>query len=86
MIIIYFLYHALTGERGILATLDINEKITEKKLELEVLQTERALIERKIQQLVSGSIEYDFIDELARQKLGFAADNEKVIVIFPNSQ
>lgn len=84
VVVAYFLYHAVTGQRGILSTLDINEKIFEKSQKLQELQHERNLLEYKIKVLKSKITDYDLIDEIVRSKIGIADPSEKVLIQKPN--
>ena len=80
VIVAYFLYHIVTGQRGILSTLDINEKILEKKQRLEQLHDEKGVLEYKIKVLKSKITDYDLIDEIVRSKIGIADPLEKVLI------
>ena len=80
VVIAYFLYHAMTGQRGFLSTFDIHEKIFENNQKLEELQNERNLIEYKIKVLKSKITDYDLIDEIVRSKLRMADPKEIILI------
>ena len=86
IIVSYFIYHGVTGQRGIISTIDIDEKILEGTKKLNTLQKERSLIEYKIRILRSGSTDHDLIDEVIRRGLGMADPNEVVIIIKKNNK
>ena len=81
LIISYFIYHGFTGKRGIVSTLNIDNHIIEKQQILDHLINERELVQTKLKYLKIGSIDYDFLDEVARKQLGLADKNEKIIII-----
>jgi cell division protein FtsB len=81
IIMSYFIYHIIAGERGMLSMIDIEKQVTEKQKILDELIAERKVLEYKVQHLKPGNYDYDLVDELARQKLGMADPKEKVIVI-----
>jgi cell division protein FtsB len=80
IVIAYFLYHSMTGQRGFLSTFDIHEKIFENNQKLEELQKERNLIEYKIKVLKSKITDYDLIDEIVRSKLRMADPKEIILI------
>lgn len=80
------MYHSVIGDRGILATLDIDEKINSNRVKLTELQKKRMLIEYKLNQLKSGAVNHDLIDEIMRRELGLCDAEETVIVIKQHTQ
>lgn len=81
LIISYCIYHIMTGQRGVLSTLDIEDKIQESNKKLMMLVRERSSIENKIRGLNANSINYDLVDELIRREMGMSDQEEMVIVI-----
>lgn len=71
----------MTGQRGVLSTLDIEDKIQESNKKLMMLVRERSSIENKIRGLNANSINYDLVDELIRREMGMSDQEEMVIVI-----
>ncbi len=77
----YFIYHSITGQRGIISTINIDERILDNTKKLNILQKERSSIEYKIGVLRSGSTDHDYIDEVVRSVLTMADPNETVVLI-----
>ena len=71
VILAYFSYHALTGERGILKYWDIQEKIEEKDFTLLQLREKREVLQQKIKRLHPKSIDMDFLEEKAIEILNY---------------
>ncbi len=84
IVVSYFIYHSITGQRGIISTINIDEKILDNTKKLNMLQKERYSIEYKIGILRSGSTDHDYIDEVLRQGLTMADPNEIVVLIKKN--
>ncbi len=78
-IIAYLTFHAFSGHRGLISTIDIDRVIQEKQKYLAKLQNETSMIELKLISLKINHLDLDYLDELARAQLGLALDNETVI-------
>lgn len=76
----YFSYHALTGERSIVAFFRITDDIKAAKAELAQAKAERQKLERRVSLLRSESLDPDMLDERARWSLGFVGDRDIVIL------
>jgi len=79
-ILVYFVFHAIYGNRGILAFFNLSRKITEAEQELENVRVERLDMEHKVQSLKAESLDPDMLDEHARKNLGIAGKKEKAFV------
>jgi cell division protein FtsB len=79
VLIFYFAYQALTGDRGLLTGPIREETLAQRTAELKRLQIERADIERKVRLLGERGLSRDLLDERARAVLGFADPREYVI-------
>ena len=80
-IIFYCFYNIFSGHRGLLITLDIEESIKTKQDQLRQLEKTREILEIKLQGLKPESIDINYLEELAKEKLGFAHPNEVVLII-----
>jgi cell division protein FtsB len=76
----YFGYHALTGDRSLLAYFRITDEIKAAKAELAQVQAERKKLEHRVSLLRPESLDPDMLDERARWSLGFVGDREIVIL------
>jgi cell division protein FtsB len=81
ILIIYFCYHSLSGQRGFLAYLKLNKDIKHSSYELNQLQIERAEIENKVRLLYPNTLDMDILDEIARREMGLVGKEEKVIIL-----
>lgn len=78
-IIMYFAVHTFAGEQGLSAWSDRQVQAEQLTTELAALEREIAALERDIERLTPGSIDPDFIEALAREKLAFVRPDEIVI-------
>ena len=76
----YFVFHAIAGNRGIVAYFKLNQKLSKTSVELDNLRSERIDLEHKVR-LLKPPIDLDMLDEQARRVLGIAKTNEKVFVV-----
>jgi cell division protein FtsB len=81
MLIAYFVFHSLSGERGILAYFRLKKIAQEQNVVLESLVEERIKLESMVKYLHPNSLNTDFLDELARRDLGLVGEDEKIIYL-----
>ena len=81
ILIIYFVYHFLSGERGLMAFIRLKSVIEEQNKSLEALKTERIHLENIVNGLNPKTLDLDMLDEIARRELGLIAPDEKMIVL-----
>ncbi len=75
----YFAYHAVQGDRGIIAWLVLNQQIREARETQDQLAAERATLEQRVGLLQPDSLDPDLLEERARVMLNFAHADELVI-------
>lgn len=74
--------YQLFSESGILTLHKLNETINQQKQENNLLDQRKQYLESRVQKLKSGdSFDYDYLDEIIRNKLGVIKDNEQVIYV-----
>ena len=78
-LLFYFSFHALTGERGILAHGERERTLVQRTAELERLSAERKDLEIRAQLLRDDHLSADLLEERARALLGFADPRDYVI-------
>ena len=76
----YFGYHAMQGRHGLDARSRLMERSQIAEREIRALETVRVRLEREIRLLDEDRPDADFVDELARQMLGFAKPGDNLIV------
>jgi cell division protein FtsB len=75
----YFVYHAVQGDRGIIAWLKISQQIKTAQSELAKSDAERSNLEQRVALLSNSSLDLDMLEERARVMLNFAHPNDLVI-------
>lgn len=78
VLLAYFSYHAVIGDRGLLALIQLSQKIEQTRQELDVVHAERTKLERNVRLMRDDSLDLDLLDEQARRYLGYAGKDEKV--------
>ena len=75
----YFVYHSIEGDRGLLAYVRLNERLTEAKAQLEEIQAERKALEHRVDLLRTDGLDPDMLDERARAVLGYSRPDDVII-------
>lgn len=75
----YFAYHAIHGDRGLLAWKALDRDVTQARADLEVIQAERMVLEKRVSLLRLESLDLDMLDEWSRRVLNYSARDEAVI-------
>ena len=79
VLIAYFGFHALTGDRGLLTSEQRNKTLIQRKAELQQVRAERMDLEARARLLRDSSLSADLLEERARSLLGFADPSDYVI-------
>ena len=80
MIMVYFGFHAVNGERGLLKYIYLKQEIAEARLTAAKYNQEKTLLEEKVHHLSNKSLDLDLLEERARIVLNMAADDEFIIL------
>jgi cell division protein FtsB len=81
----YFIYHAVQGDRGILAWLRVNQQLEAAQIELTKSATDRAALEQRVALLNNSSLDLDMLEERARIMLNFS-DPDDVVIFLPSNK
>ncbi len=81
LLIVYFAYHAFTGEQGLLTSEQRDQTLAVKRAELERLTAERRDLEVRAKLLRDNSLSADLLEERARSLLGYSDPRDYVIRI-----
>lgn len=78
---LYFGYHAVSGNRGLLASQQLSGelKLAEKKLVM--IEKERQHLEGRVKRLRTESLDPDLVDELARETLSMTEPDDMIIIL-----
>ncbi len=79
LLIFYFGYHALTGDRGLLHGALREETLASRSLELKTLRAEREDLQSRVRLLSDDNLSRDLLEERARTVLGFTDPKDYVI-------
>lgn len=77
----YFVYHAIHGDRGIIAWLQINQQLKVAQTELDQTAAERQAMEQRVALLSNFSLDRDMLEERARVMLNFAHPDDRIIFL-----
>jgi cell division protein FtsB len=83
LLIVYFVFHAFTGQQGLLTSGQRNETLITKSRQLAALKAERQDLEARAQLLRDTSLSRDLLEERARSLLGFADPRDYVVRMKP---
>jgi cell division protein FtsB len=85
MFIMFYLgFHAISGERGLIALFTESHRLEGLKAELADMTQQRQALEGKVQRLSDKSLDLDLLDEQVRRVLGMAQKNEVVYFLSDN--
>ena len=77
----YLGYNMVVGDRGILAWFRLSNEITKAQLTLDLVQTDKLNIERKVIALHPENIDPDMLEERVRTVLGLGRPSETIILL-----
>lgn len=80
-LILYFAFFAFLGERGWFALQDLRLQEAVLEQQLETLQSRRQALEAQVQLLRPESLDPDMLDERIRFMLGYAAPDERILIL-----
>lgn len=83
--IAYFGYHAVKGERGLLAYVRLSSEIESLQAELAEVDAKRLRLERRAQLLRAQGLDLDMLEEQAQSQLGLAHPDDVIILTAPLS-
>lgn len=77
--IVYFGFHFVQGERGLIAWLRYNQQIESASAQLAAVRAEREALEHRVSLLRPDRIDPDLLDERVREVLGLVRKDEAVV-------
>ncbi len=80
LLVLYFAYHAFAGEKGLGQWTDAQIELQDRQAELERLQADIERLKVDIRRLTPGSVDPDFVEAFARDKLAFVYPGEIVLL------
>lgn len=76
----YFGYHAIQGDRGLMAWLTLKQQLRQADAQLASVQTEQLTLANRVQRMSPATLDSDLLDEQTRLMLNYARDDEVVIM------
>lgn len=77
--VVYFAYHTVEGDRGVLAWIRLKNELLEAELQLAKVTEERQSLEHRVLLLRPDHLDPDMLEERARIMLNMGRDNEVVV-------
>ena len=80
LLVLYFAYHAFAGEKGLGRWTDSQIELETKQRELAAIRADIERLKIDIRRLTPGSVDPDYVEALARDKLAFVYPGEIVLL------
>jgi cell division protein FtsB len=80
ILISYFIYNIISGDRGILSLFKLTEQHKILQDEVSILEEEKRILQSKVNRMKPESLDLDLLEEQARKNLGYAQKNETIYV------
>jgi cell division protein FtsB len=77
----YFAYHAVEGDRGLLAWVKLSQEVDATQAQLTKITGIRERLEHETSLLRSQALDPDMLDERARAQLGVVRSDEMILVV-----
>ncbi len=84
-LVLYFAFHAFAGEQGLGQWSDAQIALEKKQAELASLRQDIAYLRADIRRLTPGSVDADYVEAIARDKLAFVYPGEIVLLMSDES-
>jgi cell division protein FtsB len=81
LLVAYFGYHAIEGDRGLLAYLKLTQELKKAEISRDLIQADRQVIERRVALLRPAGVDPDMLDERARVMLNLGRRDELTIML-----
>lgn len=83
LVVAYFLYHTIEGERGWFAMLRLQREISMAEDMLLRVHTEKVELEKRANLLKDEAMDPDLLDEKSRELLNYSKPGEIIILVPP---
>ena len=82
-LVVYFGYHTVQGEHGLLAWWRVKQEIRQEEQTLSEVSAEKDRLDRRVRQLQPDHLDPDMLEERARVMLNMGRDDEVIILKSP---
>lgn len=79
----YFAYHAVQGDRGLIAWWNLRYEIEKTNFEMAEVTAEKQALEHRVSLLRPGSLDRDMLEERARLMLGAVNPDDLIVPLAP---
>ena len=79
----YFGYHAVQGDRGLVAWWKLRYELEQAQAELQDASAQRDMLEHRVSLLRPESLDPDMLEERARMMLGFIHPDDRIVPLTP---
>jgi cell division protein FtsB len=79
----YFSFHAIHGDRGILALRQYTQKVGEARDRNAILLAHRSVLENKVKRLNPKHLDPDILEERVRVMANYGYEDEIVVLLLP---
>ena len=80
LLVLYFAYHAFAGEKGLGRWSDAQIELEDRQADLARIEADIARLRTDIRRLTPGSVDPDYVEAMAREKLAFVYPDEVVLL------
>ena len=77
---LYFCYHAIAGQRSLSRLMHVNAALDDVAVDLAAAQGARLDVEARVVMLRPGSLNLDYVEELAVSQLGYSGLSEIAVM------
>lgn len=81
--VVYFAYHAVEGDRGLIAWWNLKQQVASAQARFDDLSAQRVVLQHRVGLLHPENLDPDMLDERARLMLNYGQPGD--IVIFPKT-
>ncbi|MDR2667152.1 MAG: septum formation initiator family protein [Holosporales bacterium] len=75
----YFLFHAISGNNGLLSYVKIKKRLTEQTEKLELLRRDLGALTLRVRLLSNESLDLDMLDERCRMVLNYCFPDDAIV-------
>lgn len=84
-IVVYFVYHAVQGDRGMVAMLQLQNQVRDAQHFLSQVREQRETLEHRVKLMGPNGVDPDLLEEQSRSQLNTAKPNEWVVITKPDN-
>ena len=79
-VLVYFTYHILHGERGLLSWWKLHKRVTNAETTARIVNNQKIRLEKHVKLLNPSSLDPDMLEERARLMLNFGHSDDVIIL------